>query len=536
MIPLFRILRLLIAASPWSMARGAVLAVLVLLMGAALLGLSGWFITATGLAGLAGIGIAFDVFRPSAGVRLLALGRAAARYGERLLTHDATLRALAALRVDLLKRVARRDGRQLQNLRGEAALTRIVSDVDALDGVILRLFLPVLAAAVTHAVAFAALWWLAGAPVALSVLVGYVPAGLVVLVVLGARSLSPSRTAEEDAQRLRRGVIDLIRDRESSILTGALAAEEEALLQIDRTARAAIRRLDGQERRAGLILALAGSVALALALLAGDWVLSRGSVDAAIAAIGVFVALALGEAFVPLKRGVTEVGRIIPAAERVLSDSEPDARTPFAETKPLAGSSILDLRIGDKGLSLGAGDAAVLTGASGIGKTTLLLRIAGLSDMTDARILILGRDPSDWAEEGLRDVVAMVSQRSVLIAGTVRDNLALTGVSDEQAMWAALEAVALADTMRNRDGLDTLLGEGGAGLSGGETRRMALARAVLRRPKLLLLDEPTEGLDTETAARVLAGIRATLPDTAILAALHRDVAHPLFAGGVSLEL
>ena len=536
MTALLRILRLLIAASPWSMARGAVLAVLVLLMGAALLGLSGWFITATGLAGLAGIGIAFDVFRPSAGVRLLALGRAAARYGERLLTHDATLRALATLRVDLLKRVARRDGRHLQNLRGEAALTRIVADVDALDGVILRLFLPVLAAVVTHAVAFAVLWWLAGAPVALSVLVGYVPAGLVVLIVLGWRSLSPSRSAEAEGQRLRRGVIDLIRDREASILTGTLAAGEEALLQTDRTARAAIRRLDIQERRAGLILALAGSVALALALLAGDWVLSRGNVDAASAAIGVFVALALGEAFIPLRRGVTEIGRIIPAAERVLSDAEPSRLIASTNGGLPKGAPVLNLRTGDKDLSLNAGEAAVLTGASGIGKTTLLLRIAGLSDLTDARISVLGRDPAHWAEAALRDVVTMVPQRSVLIAGTVRDNLALTGIADENAMWAALDAVALSDTIRNRDGLDTMLGEGGAGLSGGETRRMALARAVLRRPKLLLLDEPTEGLDTETAARVLAGIRAALPDTAILAALHRDVAHPLFAGGRSLEL
>jgi ATP-binding cassette subfamily C protein CydC len=95
--------RLLVGASPWAMMRGAALALLVWLMGAALLGLSGWFITAAGIAGLAGLGIVFDVFRPSAGVRFLALGRTIARYGERLLTHDATLRAVAALRVTLLK-------------------------------------------------------------------------------------------------------------------------------------------------------------------------------------------------------------------------------------------------------------------------------------------------------------------------------------------------------------------------------------------------------------------------------------------------
>ncbi|ODR99412.1 hypothetical protein AUC68_05440 [Methyloceanibacter methanicus] len=97
MTAIVRILWFLLSAAPWAMARGALLSIAVLLMGAALLGLSGWFITASGLAGIAGIGVAFDFFRPSAGVRFLALGRAAARYGERLLTHDATLRALAKL-------------------------------------------------------------------------------------------------------------------------------------------------------------------------------------------------------------------------------------------------------------------------------------------------------------------------------------------------------------------------------------------------------------------------------------------------------
>lgn len=144
--------RLLIAASPiW--AAGLALSVLVLVMAAALLGLSGWFITAAGVAGIAGIGIGFDFFRPSAGVRFLALGRTAARYGERLVTHEATLKALAALRVDLLHGLSRRGYRALSGLRGEAALTRIVADVEALDGVVLRLWAPIAAGVLTLALA-----------------------------------------------------------------------------------------------------------------------------------------------------------------------------------------------------------------------------------------------------------------------------------------------------------------------------------------------------------------------------------------------
>jgi ATP-binding cassette subfamily C protein CydC len=178
---LLRMTGLLVGTAPRAMARGAALSVAVLVMGAALLGLSGWFITATGIAGLAGIGLAFDVFRPSAGVRFLALGRTAARYGERLLTHDAILRALAALRVAILRHQSRRDARALARLRGETVLTRMISDVDALDGLVLRVILPVAAGLVTHCVVFAMLHWLVGGPVAVAIAGLYLPAAAAVL-------------------------------------------------------------------------------------------------------------------------------------------------------------------------------------------------------------------------------------------------------------------------------------------------------------------------------------------------------------------
>src|SRR5690606_38482722 len=122
---------------------------------------------------------------------------------------------LAALRVELLRRMARLDGRALLRLRGEAALARITADVDALEGIVLRLALPALAAAITHAAVFAALLGLVGWPVAVTVLAACVPPGTLVLVRLARRGRAPSEAAEAGQQALGRGLIDALRDREA---------------------------------------------------------------------------------------------------------------------------------------------------------------------------------------------------------------------------------------------------------------------------------------------------------------------------------
>ena len=308
---LFRILRILLGADPKALARGAALSLAVLVMGAALLGLSGWVITATGLAGLAGIGIAFDVFRPGAGVRFLALGRTFARYGERLLTHDATLRALAALRVSLLERHGKVGARGLASLRSEGVLTRLIADVDALDGVVLRLFLPVVAGLITHVLVFGFLWWLVGLPVAAAIAAGYLPAAALIIWWLTARGLTPSAVAEAESQALRRGMIDMIRDREALILSGRLGEREAGLVAVDAAARAAAKSLDRADRGAASAITALISAVAALSFVAGAWLLSQGQVGAALAGMGIFVALALGETVLPLRRGFGELGQLV---------------------------------------------------------------------------------------------------------------------------------------------------------------------------------------------------------------------------------
>ena len=232
------------------------------------------------------------------------------------------------------------------------------------------------------------------------------------------------------------------------------------------------------------------------------------------------------------RRGAT-TSAIASVARRLDTAPRPDAPGPAPRPDPAAPALemqevVLRSPGGDRpvlaGLSLrvAAGEVVALTGPSGGGKSTVLHLAAGLIAPDGGRVLLWGSPAAAWPEAALRARLALLPQRSALLRGTLLQALAIARPHLDRAEAAAvLEAVALSDVVARIGGLDAPLGDGGAGLSGGEARRLALARVLLRRPALLLLDEPTEGLDDSTARAVLSGIRRFLPDAAILMASHR---------------
>jgi ATP-binding cassette subfamily C protein CydC len=221
---LLRIIRVLLAGERRAFAQGMALGATVLLMGVALLGLSGWFITAAAAAGMIGLGTIFNVFAPSAMVRFLALGRTAARYGERLTTHDATLRALSNLRVRLLRGVLMSPYRQLERLRASVFLNRVTSDVDALDGLALRLVLPGAAGLLVIGVTALAVALLVHPTIAAVILLGYGIGPTLVFLWGQGRADGPSRKTQAGMQALRSRMIDLIAAREELIAFGQVPA------------------------------------------------------------------------------------------------------------------------------------------------------------------------------------------------------------------------------------------------------------------------------------------------------------------------
>lgn len=514
--------------------QGLVLSLCVLVMGLALLALSGWFITAAAAAGMIGLGTLFNVFAPSAMVRFLALGRTAARYGERLTTHDATLRMLSNLRVRLLSGVLSSPYRQLERLRASVFLNRVTADIDALDGLALRLLLPGGAGLAVIVLTAGVVGMLVHPSVALGLLVGYGLVPTVIFILGQSYAKGPSRRTEAGMQALRSRIIDLITAREELVAFGQM---QNAQTNVGKAAgyqskgQAAVER---GERQTGFWLELIGWAVVSLSLGIGASLAQSGEISPAQAAIGIFAALALSEVVAPVRRALSEIGKMQSAAKRIVPLVDGAAKPALAEPCDLSRASLaceaLVARRGPGGHALFSplsfhaepGDTVALTGRSGCGKSTVLLIAAGQILPSSGRMSFGGRSPHQMATKVRTGGIAMVSQRHALVAGTVAENLRLVAPAASDAeLWEVLEATELAQTVRTKGGLDARLAFRGAGLSGGEARRLVLARALLRRPDLLLLDEPTEGLDAPMAKSVLAGLRQVLPNAIILMAAHR---------------
>ena len=519
-----RVLRPFLAAQPRPLLLGCLLAALTVLAGMALLGLSGWFITATALAGLhAATAFTFDVFMPSAGIRLLALGRTASRYGERLVTHDASFAVLAALRVRLFRGWAKAGAARELLMRPARLLFRLTSDIDALESLYLRLFVPAAAALGAALLAGAVLGFMhLGVGLARGVWLVAVGWGIALVVARSARRPAVRRAHAIEALRAR--TVDLVAGQTDLVMAGRIDAQRDALMNADMHLAKADLALNKLEAAAGFAYGSAGTLTLVGVLLAVGALAGEGVIGAPAAALALLVALTATEPFAALRRGALDAGRTWLAVRRLAprmtgeeagrgEDGEAVRQNESAFALRLQGVSFAHAGsrspvLGDVSLSLAPGERVALIGASGAGKSTLLAVVAG--EIT----------PQSGHVRAQR--ACLLTQRTELFQDSLRDNLRLADpeASDEQ-LCAALRAAGLdADVRAMKAGLATRLGEGGLGLSGGQARRLALARLVLRPVPLWLLDEPTEALDAATAHDVLQRLAQHAGARTLLIATH----------------
>ncbi|PKR87297.1 thiol reductant ABC exporter subunit CydC [Pleomorphomonas diazotrophica] len=509
------------------------------LANAGLMAASGWFITAMAAAGLAGV--TMNYFTPAAIIRGLAILRTGGRYVDRIVGHEATLRLLADIRTHLFARMVPLAPAALDDLRSGDLLARLKADIDRLELTFLR-FLSPLTVALLTLVAVGFVLFLYDGPLSAGVLAVLLGCGLLAPALAAAATADPGRTLTARSADLRRLVVDDLSGLMPLIATGAFVGHRDRLVTAMFELVQAERWL---ARRAALGQALgrlSGDLALIVALFVGVPLVAAGRMVGPELTMAALLSLSAAEAFMGLPAAFLGLFPTLASARRLFAilDRKPpvidQATKPLPEGRDLRLDGVTLRYLGnlrpaldDISLEIPFGTHVALVGESGAGKSSVVALLARLRDPDAGKIRLGGLPLTELALADARRVVGVVPQKPHLFTLTLEENLRLgrpSATADELA--AAIEMAGLTEFVsRLPQGLATPVGVAGTTLSGGEARRVAIARVLLLDPDILILDEPGEGLDPETEAAVLDRVlnrmsgRTVILVTHAHAALHR---------------
>ncbi len=519
MSPLLRIVGLWRGQAGW-LALGAVVSILALADGVALMTVSGAVIGAAVLTGALVAPIA---------LRALGVGRIVLRYAERLVTHEATFRALASLRIWFFRKLAAGSAGGLGFRRVGEVLARLVGDVEAQDGLYLRILVPLAGALILLPVLVILIGvrepgvaaWVG----ALFALAAFVLPGVAARLTAasGSRLAAASGEMRVAALDALTGLREVRAFAAEGRMLAAVQARESALIHAQRllSDRAAI---------AGAVSALCAQGAVLL-------VLASASAHPEAAVATVFLVVAAFEATGGLSRAGVLAGHAAAAARRIVqaADAPLAVPDPALPSKLPAGHRLRfeevsfrwlpDRPLVFDGMSLDVppGARVAVLGPSGAGKSTLAALALKVAAPQTGRVRLGDTDIAALTATDMRSRISWLSQATHLFDDTIRNNLLLARPeADEAALWAALDAARMGDVVRALPGgLDAWVGESGARFSGGQGRRLALARTLLSEAPILILDEPCAGLDAETERAFLLTLNEVAAGRSVIFIAHR---------------
>ncbi|WP_336218726.1 heme ABC transporter ATP-binding protein/permease CydC [Citrobacter amalonaticus] len=517
----------------WMLTLGIVLAIITLLASIGLLTLSGWFLSASAVAGVAGI-YSFNYMLPAAGVRGAAITRTAGRYFERLVSHDATFRVLQHLRVHTFSKLLPLSPAGLARYRQGELLNRIVADVDTLDHLYLRVISPLVGAFVVIMVVTLGLSVL---DITLAFTLGGVM--LLTLFIMPPVFYRAGKTTGQNLTHLR----GQYRQQLTAWLQGQaeltiFGASDRYRAQMEATE---LQWHEAQRRQSELtalsqaLMLLIGAFAILLMLWMAAGGVGGNDQPGALIALFVFCALAAFEALAPVTGAFQHLGQVIASAVRITELTEQKPEVTFPDTKSAVPEQVtLTLHnvsfsypeqtqnaLDTLSLRVNPGEHIAILGRTGCGKSTLLQLLTRAWNPQKGEILLNDRPIDALSEETLRKTISVVPQRVHLFSATLRDNLLLAAPDASDDRLADILCRVGLEKLLDDTGLNSWLGEGGRQLSGGELRRLAIARALLHDAPLMLLDEPTEGLDATTESQMLELLAEVMRKKTVLMVTHR---------------
>ncbi|MEX0386987.1 thiol reductant ABC exporter subunit CydC [Spiribacter onubensis] len=534
---------------------GAALMLVTAASGIGLLALSGWFITATAVTGAllaAGVAARLDIYVPGGGIRTFAVTRTVARYFERVFNHDVVLRLLRDLRGQTFSRLANLSPGVLGQLRSGELLNRLTTDIDRLDGLYLRGLAPPLVAglAILITVALLAIGSIA---VALTAGLILMTAGALIGVRAWFSGQALTRRLASANANLRAQLVDHLRGLTELKAFGSVGYHRKRVDGLDEEERAGEERLaieiaTGEAILHGTLQLVAVGVLLtALSLFAAD------RISGAVAVMMPLAILALLEPLGVLPGSGLHLARARASAKR-LDTRSTDGTYSSQETHPGdgdgdgsqstevtpgqagdirfesvtvrrgAGAKVLD----ELSLTVGEGEHVGIIGASGCGKSSLANLLAGWLVPDSGQVLVEGKPvkKQDFASHLAR--LGYLTQQTDLFSGTIAGNLRVACAEASDArLWSLIEVLALDEFVAScPDGINTWIGESGLEVSGGQARRLALGRVMLRDAPIVVLDEPLSGLDEATAAQVSSAIERWLTGRTAIVLGHEPSAIP----------
>lgn len=485
------------------------------LCGVFLLGLSGWFLTAAALAGMSGASYIFNHLYPSAGVRGAAFGRVGARYFEQLVGHDAILRLSARLRPTLFEKGAR-------SVRGLSAmptaeLSALIDDVEQIEGGFLRIFSPA-AAVLAGMVVALGFTFAADMATGFLALLGFAFAAWLVPVHALRIRRERAQAAAEQLANTRESVSRMVENAVELDIIGMLPNMSKNAAEALETHQLMVARSEAPHRMAGFIFAaLGGALSIlvlwrtgddgSLALAAGAALSLLAAFDAASALIK--AADARFSADWAASRMSQRIAAASPVAEPALENAVAlSALFPISAEGLMISPNEAGPAIGPFSFAIAAGEVVEIVGASGSGKTTLAETLMKLQPVAGGALYYGGVAHDSLRIAQILEYSAASPQFPAFLPGDLRSqfHLARPEATDEE-IWEALGVAEIDAVIRARaGGLDAPFANGDGGFSGGELRRISLARALLAAPQALILDEPFAGLEPDLIDRLAANL------------------------------
>ncbi len=490
-------------------------------------------------------------------VRFFGLARPIARYLERLASHDLALRALARIRARLYARIEPLAPAELGAFRRGDLLSRMVGDVDTLQGLYLRGVGPPLVAVLTGAacvVATAIVLPEAAAILAMGLIVG----GIAVPALAAYLGRAAGRRQAAARGELSALLVELLRGAPELVVYGrdrdTMARVHEADAELARLGRRDALTAGLAEALSVLVAGLTAAGVLAVAVSAHD----AGALDRVLVATLALLALASFEAVAPLPGTARELASLLASGRRILelTDRAPQIADPPRPAPPPESATVAlefaTARYADEekpalsgvDLRLDPGRRVALVGPSGAGKTTVVNLLLRFLDPEEGRVTLAGRDLREYRQEDVRRTFALAGQEAHVFDSTIRENLRLARpAASENELHDVLDRVRLAEWVAGLpDGIDTRVGEEGTELSGGQRQRVVLARALLADAPVLVLDEPTAHLDPATAEALMDDVLGAAEERTVLLITHRqeglarmDEVHTLVHGRTTVE-